>query len=107
MRRWGFGMVSPTPDSSPTARDALSSNETAIIVLGHLGSGLTPNGVGSDAFDLICRPDPGMAHSRLKALASSDLIGAWFQAPSQSCPLAWPARHPSGGKYERSRRPTR
>ena len=41
---------------------------TAIIVLGHLGSGLTPNGVGSDAFDLICRPDPGMAHSRLKGL---------------------------------------
>ena len=80
---------------------------TAIMFPGHFRPSLTPNGVGSDAFDLICRPDPGMAHSGLKALASSDLIGAWFHAPSQSCPLAWPARHRSGGKYERSRRPTR
>ena len=55
----------------------------AIIGLGHLGSGLTPNGAGSDAFDLICRPDPGMAHSGLEAMGSSDLIGAWLTRSAQ------------------------
>ena len=79
----------------------------AIIDLGHLGLGLTLKSAGSDAFKMICRPDLGVAYTGPKALASSDLIGAWFQAPSQYCPLAWPARHPPGGRNDRSRRSTR
>ena len=71
---------------------------TAIIDLGHLGLGLTLGVTDSDVFKMICRPDLGVVHTGPKALASSGLIGAWFQAPSQSCPLTWPA--PSSGRQE-------
>ena len=52
--------------------------------LGHLGSGLTLKVTGLDAFKMICRPDLEVAHTVSTALVSSDLIGAWPQAPSQS-----------------------
>ena len=55
------------------------------------------------AFNLICRLEPRCPRSAF-GKASSDLIGAWPHAPSQSCPLTWPARHPPGGRNDRSRR---
>ena len=49
----------------------------------------------------------GMAHTVPTASASSDLIGAWPLAPSQSCPLTWPASQLLGGGNDRSRRSSR
>ena len=49
----------------------------------------------------------GMAHTVPTASASSDLIGAWPLAPSQSCPLTWPASQLLGGGNDRSRHSSR
>ena len=66
--------------------------------LGHLGQGLTPVRTGGNAFKMICRPDPEMAQTVPTASVSSDLIGAWLKAPSQSCPLNRPAHYSPGGR---------
>ena len=57
-----------------------------------------PSQLGSDPLRgwLRCLRDDlstrsGMAHTVPTASASCDLIGAWPHAPSQSCPLTWPA----------------
>ena len=54
---------------------------------GHLNPGLTLGMTGRDALNMICRPGVEVTHPVPTAMASSDLIGAWRQAPSQSCPL--------------------
>ena len=72
-----------------------------MIYPGHLGSGLTLDVTGRDAFKMICRPDLEVAHTVSTASVSSDLIGAWPQAPSQSCPLTSSTHHLPGGRNDR------
>ena len=45
-----------------------------MIYPGHLGSGLTLDVTGRDAFKMICRPDLEVAHTVSTASVSSDLI---------------------------------
>ena len=54
---------------------------------GHLGPDLTLSVAGGNAFKVICRSGVEVAQTVSTVLASSDLIGAWLQAPSQLCPL--------------------
>ena len=69
-----------------TAMLATSDNGTTMIGSGYLGSGLTFNA------QTICLQSDLSARSRggpsgANGLASSDFIGVWLLAPSQSCPL--------------------
>ena len=84
---------------------------TAMMGPGHLDQGLTLDVTGTNAFKMICRPDPRWPQTVPTASVSSDLIGAWLQAPSQSCPLTWlacqPRRHLPGGSNDRSPRSRR
>ncbi len=52
--------------------------------------------------DLSTRSE--VAQTAPTASVSSDLIGAWLKAPSQSCPLDPPAHRSPGGRYAGSHR---
>ena len=73
-------------------------------VLGPSGIGFDPRNDWRSCLqnDLSARPE--VAQTTPTASVSSDLIGAWLPAPSQSCPLNRPARHPTGGRDVGSRR---
>ena len=60
---------------------------------GHFGPSLAAKLTGSNAFVVICRLDLEMGPHSVTGFGSSDLIGAWRQAPSQFCPLTQPVRH--------------